>query len=811
MSEKEKLSNQEQPEKRNNELDPQEQTGAEKTEKTAETTSEEKEERDSIADAMVDEAKATEDKGDAKTSPEAALDHDDEEEEMPASQKKETAPPAKRPASTEKPDNNKEEKDSIADAMVDEAQSTEDKKTAEPATSPEAALETDEEDENKATSEEPAAEESSSEEKEEAKNPFFDSNSPGTSDEKVSEKASEEKEASSEEDKEEKETPAPKKPRDAQSEVDEAVAEDSEDETTVERHGIEKKDYHAMSKEALADELEKLVKKEKVQAIKEHVEEIRAEFNAKFDEEMEEKKEEFLAEGGNIIDFHYSTPLKKQFNSLYFDYKEKRNKYYQQLKQDLNQNLEKRLEIIEELKGLIDVEENINTTYRHFKDLQDRWKTAGPIPRDKYNTVWNTYHHHVENFYDFLHLNREFRDLDFKHNLEQKLKIISRAEELTQETDTNRAFRELQMLHKMWKEDLGPVEKEYREDIWQKFSDATKQIHDKRQEYFEQLEKDFEKNLEKKDQIIEQIREIAAGKYNSHKQWQQKITEVEALREAFFNAGKVPRHVNDETWKKFKEAVRSFNRNKNAFYKNQKKEQYDNLEKKQELVKIAEEHKDSEDFKATTPLMKKIQADWKSIGHVPRKDSDKIWKKFKAACNHYFDRLHASRNEENKEENEAFEQKRELLDKLKNVELSGDRKKDLPTIKNFIEEWKKLGRVPHSKRYIEGKFNKALDQAFDKLDLDKKQSEMLKYENKVQALEDSDDSRKLNNEHYFLTKKIEETKAEIRQLENNLQFFSNVDDKNPLVQEVHKNIQNHKEQLKIWKEKLEKVKSLYDE
>src|SRR5690606_12123611 len=205
----------------------------------------------------------------------------------------------------------------------------------------------------------------------------------------------------------------------------------------------------------------------------------------------------------------------------------------------------------------------INTTYKHFKDLQDRWKTAGPIPRDKYNTVWNTYHHHVENFYDFLHLNREFRDLDFKHNLEQKLKIISRAEELTQEPDTNRAFRELQMLHKMWKEDLGPVEKAYREDIWQKFSDATKQIHDKRQQYFEQLEQEFEKNLEKKEEIIRQIKELAAGDYNSHKQWQLKITEVEALREAFFNAGKVPRQVNDETWKKFKEAVRSFNRKKN--------------------------------------------------------------------------------------------------------------------------------------------------------------------------------------------------------------------------------------------------------
>ena len=363
----------------------------------------------------------------------------------------------------------------------------------------------------------------------------------------------------------------------------------------------------------------------------------------------------------------------------------------------------------------------------------------------------------------------------------------------------------------MWKEDLGPVEKEYREDIWQKFSEATKKIHDKRQQHFEELEKQFEKNLEKKEEIIENIRQIAEPDYKSHKQWQQKIREVEALREEFFSAGKVPRNVNDQTWKKFKETVRSFNRKKNTFYKNQKKEQYENLEKKQELVRIAEANKDSEDFKVVTPLMKKIQNDWKKIGHVPRKDSDKIWKQFKAACNHYFDRLHSNRSEETKDEMEAFDKKKDLLESLKTMEFSGERKKDLPVIKKFIEDWKEIGRVPHNKRYIEGKFNKALDQAFDRLDMDKTQTEMLKYENKVQALENSDDSRKIENEHYFLTKKIEETKAEIRQLENNLEFFSNVDENNPLVKEVHKNINNHKEQLEIWKEKLAKVRSLYDE
>ncbi len=610
-------------------------------------------------------------------------------------------------------------------------------------------------------------------------------------------------------DEDEEESDASNTPKSAQEDVDDAVAEDSEDETSHERHTIAKKDYHAMSKEALADELERLLKGEKVQAIKEHVTEIRTEFNAKFDEEMEEKKEEFLADGGNIIDFHYSTPLKKRFNSLYFDYREKRNNYYKKLKQDLNKNLNNRLEIIEELKGLIDVEENINTTYKHFKELQDKWRVAGAVPREKYNDVWNTYHHHVENFYDFLHLNREFRDMDFKHNLEQKLKVIDRAEELLQESDINRAFRELQMLHKMWKEELGPVAKEFRDDIWERFSNATKNIHDKRQQYFNQLDQEFEKNWERKQEIIDKISTIAAEDYKSHHQWQQKIKDIEALRELFFKSGKVPRNKNEETWGRFKEEVRKFNRKKNAFYKNLKKQQYENLEKKKELIQIAEDNKESDDFKTVTPLMKKIQADWKKIGHVPRKDSDKVWKQFKAACNHYFDRFHATRKEENKEEFDAYDKKKEVLDHLKSLELSGDKKEDLSKIKEFIEQWKNIGKVPHNKRFIEGKFNKVLDQVFNKLDLDKTKAEMLKYENKLQAINEAEDDRQLQNEHYFLSKKIEETKNEIRQLENNLQFFSNVEDDNPLVQDVHKNIDEQKAQLEVWEEKMRKIKSLY--
>ncbi|SFN79092.1 DUF349 domain-containing protein [Salegentibacter flavus] len=680
----------------------------------------------------------------------------------------------------------------LEDAMVEEATSGKSSKDKEAADSLEESL---------------IEEDKASKEKEEPKGDTDKKEAPTDSNVAGSEKDSEEN--SDQEEEEEEEESETKTPKDAQEDVDNAVAEDSEDESAGERHNIAQKDYHSMSKEELADELEHLIKTEKVQAIKEHVAEIRTEFNAKFDEELEEKKEDFLADGGNIIDFHYSTPLKKRFNSLIFDYKEKRNKYYQQLKQDLNKNLNTRLKIIEELKGLIDVEENINTTYKHFKELQDRWKVAGPIPRDQYNNVWNTYHHHVENFYDFLHLNREFRDMDFKHNLEQKLKVIDRAEELLQEADVNRAFRELQMLHKMWKEELGPVGKEYREEIWDRFSTTTKKIHDKRQEYFSKLDEEFEENWKKKQEIIEKIRLIAEENYTTHNKWQQKIKEIEALREEFFKAGKVPRSKNEETWSQFKQEVRKFNRNKNTFYKNLKKQQYDNLEKKKELIKIADDNKDSDDFKTVTPLMKKIQADWKKVGHVPRKDSDKVWKQFKAACNHYFDRLHANRNEENQEEFEAYDRKKEILDKLKALELSGDKKEDLPKIKELIAAWREVGRVPQNKRFIEGKFNKTLDQVFNKIDMDKTKVEMMKYENKLQSINEAEDDRKLQNEHYFLTKKIEETKAEIRQLENNLQFFSNVDEDNPLVQEVHKNIADHKAQLEVWKEKLRKIKSLY--
>lgn len=592
--------------------------------------------------------------------------------------------------------------------------------------------------------------------------------------------------------------------QEAVNEVHENVAEDAEDESANERHEIPVLDYHSMTKDALVDELEKLVKNEKVQAIKEHVDGIKSEFNQKFNEVLEQRKEEFLAEGGNIIDFHFSLPIKGRFNVAYNEYRSKRNEYYKNLEKDLHANLEKRLALIEELKGLLNVEENINNTYKHFKQIQEQWRNAGSVPKTQYNNVWRTYHHHVERFYDFLHLNRDLRDLDFKRNYEEKLKIVARAEELAKEENIIHAFRELQNLHRLWKEDIGPVAKELREEVWNKFSTATKVIHDRRQEYFKNIDKIYEQNLVVKEEIIAKIKEISTGNYKVHNQWQNKIKEIEKLREAFFNAGKVPLKVNEETWAKFKQSVREFNASKNAFYKSLKKEQQENLAKKLALIELAESLKDSDDWKETTPKMKKVQADWKKIGHVPKKISDKVWKQFKNACNHYFDRLHAQKNAASAEENEALEKKEAFLTEMESFEMSGDTKQDIETIKEKIADWKSIGRVPYNKKNIDNKFNKVIDGLFKKLNIDKQESELIKYSNRLENL----DERKINSERIFIRRKIDDISAEIRQLENNLQFFSNSSSNSPMLKKVHQDIEKHRRALDTWKAKLDQLRAL---
>ena len=564
--------------------------------------------------------------------------------------------------------------------------------------------------------------------------------------------------------------------------------------------------FESLSLEDLVNKFESLLENENSQNVRNNINKIKNSFNAAFAILIAEKKDAFLADGGNVIDFNFTSPLKKRFNDLSKSFRERQQSFQKNRAQQLNQNLEIRLQIIEEIKGLINVEGDINSSYNTFKSLQERWRNTGQIPSTENNNTWNNYRHHVEIFYGFLHLNRDLRDLDYKHNLEQKQKIIQSTEELATETDLNRAFRELQALHKIWKEELGPVAKEFKDELWERFSAATKVINDKRQDYYGQLEETFNDNLVIKNDIIDKIKAISEKTSLVHKEWQANIKEIEALRDAFFKAGKVPSKQNEKTWTAFKDAVRIFNKNKNTYYKTLKKDQSENYRKKLELVEIAEQNKDSLDLETTLALMKDIQNRWKSIGHIPRKDSDKLWKRFRGACNLFFDRYHEQKNNGSEEEIKSFEDKTSLLETLNSFIPSEDKDTNLDSLNQFSSQWKKIGNVTKSKRFIDGKFFKSLDGFYSKIGLDKEALENLKYSLKLETI--SKDPSLFNNEVIFIRKKIDEIKSEINQLENNLQFFSNVDDDNPLVKEVHKNISKHKEALKVWELKYSKIKKL---
>jgi len=592
-----------------------------------------------------------------------------------------------------------------------------------------------------------------------------------------------------------------------------ANAEESEDETIKGRDNIPLQDYEALPMEKLVDELETMVHFDKVMSVREHVEEIKKAFLSKYYHFIDEKKEEFNTENQDTQEeFHYSFPLKVKFDTLYNHYRDKKNTHFKSLQNNLKSNLENRMAIVEELKNLVhNPGANIANSLKQINEIRERWKVAGPIPKDKYNHVWNNFHFHIENFYDFLHLDREARDIEFKNNLEHKQRIIARVSELVNEIDINKSFRELQDLHKIWKEDIGPVSREHREELWKEFSELTKQMHDKREAFYEGFRAKETENLEKKNGIIAQLEVLAQEKVDSHQAWLNQILKVEALRNEFFATGKVPNEVNEATWASFKVAVRNFNVLKNSFYKEIKKDQNDNLSNKQALVHKANELKESDDFAITTPMMKQIQEEWKLIGHVPRKFSDVLWKEFKGACNHYFERLKESKSDENEVEVAAFEKKKEYLETLRSFVLVGDHKTDLDAIKLHIESWKSIGKVPFNRRHIEGKFNKILDALFEKLSSSKKENEQLRFANRLDNIVGSEDSRKLDNEKIFIMRKIDELQNEIFQLENNIQFFQNTKNakkENSIVTEVRKTIERHKEDLVSWKDKLKQIKNL---
>lgn len=588
---------------------------------------------------------------------------------------------------------------------------------------------------------------------------------------------------------------------DAVEEIEKSIAVDAEKDTPKEEESAVV-DYSKLSLEDLVAELSKTISNNPVQKIKNQVEGIKSAFNQQFGASLAEKKAAFLEAGGNSIDFQFSSPIKSEYNNLLSEYKKQRDAHYNDLDKQLSNNLEKKLSVIEQLKDLI---ENADTAtmYKSFRALQDTWRTIGPVSKNHYNDTWKTFHHHVERFYDLLHLSNDFRDLDFKHNLEEKLKIIDKVDALVEEADINVAFKELQDLHKIWKEDIGPVSQEMREDVWQKFSAATKKIHDRRHDHFREMRSKYQEIIDKKLAIVEKLNVYDTSNNKSHNDWQKSIKEVEVLRQEYFNSGKLPYSKSEEVWQKFKGATKKFNSAKNVFYKHEKNDQQDNLKKKMELIELAESLKESDDWESSTNTLKKIQADWKKIGHVPRKFSDDIWKRFKAACNHYFDRYHDQKNSLNKEQQVVVDAKKAFLETVK--ELKEPTKDEIFEV---INNWRELGILPRNARHIDGKFNKLIDRALGGLDISKNEISMLKFTHVIDGLAADDDVRKLDSEQMFVRKKIDEVVKEIQQLENNLGFFSNAKDDNPLVLNVKNRVNEFKEDLALWKEKLNYIRKL---
>ena len=560
--------------------------------------------------------------------------------------------------------------------------------------------------------------------------------------------------------------------------------------------------YDSLTLEELTEALENLLDTQKIQHIKSSVEAIKSAFNTKFGSLLAEKKSIFLAEGGNTIDFQYSSPVKSKYNKLLSEYKKQKDIYYSNLEKQLKDNLEKRAQVIEDLKTLIETADT-KTMYKQFRDLQNIWRSIGPVPKTKYNDTWKIYHHHVERFYDLLHLSNDFRDLDFKNNLEEKLKLIEKAEFLAEMQDVNAAFKELQDLHKIWKEDIGPVAREMRDDVWNKFSAATKIIHDKRHDHFKSMKSKYAEIIDAKMLVIAEILSYDSSKNKTHNDWQKSIKDIEALRKKYFDAGKLPYSKSESIWKKFKDATKQFNQQKNKFYKQEKSTQQKNLQAKLDLIKIAESIKDSEDWETTTNTFKKIQSDWKKIGHVPRKFSDDIWNKFKTSCNYYFDRYHNQKNALSDDQKEIIAKKTAFLENLKVDDFST---KD--TVTHLMNSWNEFGSTPRGSKAVDVKFNKFIDNVLSKLSLDKSEIVLLKFKNIINGYLANNDTRKLDSELIFIRKKIDESVREIQQLENNLSFFSNASDDNPMVKSVHKNIDTYKKGLKIWKAKLTYLRSI---
>ncbi|MBT6953889.1 MAG: DUF349 domain-containing protein [Flavobacteriaceae bacterium] len=576
----------------------------------------------------------------------------------------------------------------------------------------------------------------------------------------------------------------------ASEQIPDKVDEPIEVEAVEKRNEISKEiNISELSIDALVDLLSNVTTRDDWFKNHKQIQSINSVFEEKFQADLEINKQSFIKEGGNEIDFYFKPEYKKKFDQIGYDYREKRRNHYKSQEATQKVNLEKKKAIIEEIKNLINIEQNINTIYNSFRALQESWYNTGPIPRADNQNIWETYKHHVERFYDFLHLNRELRDLDFKHNYEEKLKIIEQAEALQQVPDIVRASRDLNTLHQLWKNDLGPVAKEHSEDLWNRFQEASRVIQSKRQTYQKDMVGAMKENLEKKETLLKEMKSLTESPLDTHKAWQNAINKYNKLREDFKTIGYVPAKESKATWQEFRDIGREFMRLKNVFYKEQKKEYDQNIDGKKALIEKSKAIVESETWESRVQEMKDLQKEWRGVGFVPRKLDNKLWDEFSEVQKIFFDRLKTGFQHLSSEQEAMQKEKLAQIDKLKTFTFSSDIKVLKEEYNNFWDTWKAISRLDTGNQgKINYSFSNALLAGVKKVELDKDAKNEVLINLNTLILQG--DSKRLQQELQTARTNVSTLKAELTQLENNLAFFSNSSSENPLFKNVEKQIKS---------------------
>lgn len=580
--------------------------------------------------------------------------------------------------------------------------------------------------------------------------------------------------------------------------------------TTADANDIKSVDYSNFSIDDLLNTLAILVSDRPVQEIKRDLDQIKTNFYKKFKLELDKKKADFLNEGGKIEEFNPGVDAREEkLKDIFSQYKRKRHQYIQQLELSKHANLEEKFRIIEGIKGLINKEESINKTFHEFRELQNRWRSAGLVPQSKLKDLWENYHYHVEKFYDYIKINKELRDLDLKKNLETKIALCEKAESLILESNVVGAFRTLQKYHEQWRE-IGPVPPESKDEIWERFRIATSKINKKHQKHFEDLKLGLRRNLDAKTELCEKVEDILRLDLKAHKDWEKYSRNIISLQKTWKTIGFAPKKYNTAIYERFRKACDDFFNQKRDFYSENKELQQNNLQLKTDLCIQAEALKDSQEWKKSTQDLISLQKKWKEIGPVPRKVSDKIWKRFRAACDTFFNRKSEFYASIDQTYDENLKLKAELIGKIENYTFTENMDENFEKLKGFQKQWAEIGYVPlKQKEAILLKYRKVVDAFFDRLNIDDSRKNLLKFKNKLEGLESKPGARgKLFNEREKYITRLKKLESDIVLWENNIGFFADSEGANSMKEEISKKIDQAKVNLKNLQEKIKLIDNL---